>query len=61
MTPLLRLEFDRALHCPTFVISVAVGSMLAVVAAVECIWRYRYSHEWGDPYLETTFLKHECP
>lgn len=56
MNQLFKLELGRALHCRTFLMSIAVGSLLASIAAVECIWRYRYSHEWGDPYLETSFL-----
>jgi hypothetical protein len=56
MKALLRLELERALHCRAFIASVAVGSLLSIIAATECIWRYYYSHEWGDLYLQTSFL-----
>lgn len=56
MKALFRLELERALHCRTFIVSAAIGSLLAIIAAAECVWRYYYSHEWGDPYLQTSFL-----
>lgn len=56
MRRMYRLEMRRALRCPTFMVSLAVGTALSVVAAGESIWRYFDWHARRDPYLDTSFL-----